>query len=183
VHVRAGPCAERSCAGDQRFGCSTPSAFESQERFDVACCREREWVVSGACVFGAHPRGPVWIGARGGGASCPAAEHGAGSGLGYPLGHLALEGAEPFRRADARGPVKAGCRVARGRAFAVDVTEPFVDARLTARTRCFAVAVAVAAFGDVVQARIDSFTDELEWAEATTAWRCRDRRGSRPARV
>jgi hypothetical protein len=66
AHMRAGPCAERSGAGHQRFGCPTPSVYESQERFDMACRREREWVVSGACVLGrirAGRWGPTAVGA------------------------------------------------------------------------------------------------------------------------
>jgi len=75
AHVRAGPCAERSGDGHQRFGCPTPSAYESQERFDVACGREREWVVSGGVCFGAHPRGPWRVPTLvGAGHPCPAAK-------------------------------------------------------------------------------------------------------------
>jgi hypothetical protein len=64
----------------QRFGCSTPSAFESRERFDMACWREREWVVSGGVCFwvasaragggrrlwgrGVLPRRGAWCGYR-----------------------------------------------------------------------------------------------------------------------
>jgi hypothetical protein len=45
-------------------------------------------LVGGGVCFGAHPRGPVGTDGRGGGASCPAAEHGARTGLGHPLAHL-----------------------------------------------------------------------------------------------
>ena len=69
--------------------------------------------------------------------------------LGHQCGGLALELAEPFRRADTRRPVVAGGGVARGRAFAVDVPVGFVGGRLAARAHRLAVAVPVAAFGDL----------------------------------
>lgn len=66
-------------------------------------------------------------------------------GLGGPV-----ESAQAAGGAYAGRSVEAGGGVARGRAFAVEVAELFVDSRLAARPRAFAVAVAVAALGDVI---------------------------------